>query len=257
MSGQATTITVTFRFYRELNDFLPRDQRQRDLVRRYPCAGSIKDAIENLGVPHTEIDLILINGESVDFNYQIDNGDRVSVYPMFESLDIAPLNRLRPKPLRNPRFVLDCHLGRLARYLRLLGFDTLLPEDSDDAALVRVSVEQQRTLLSRDRALFRRRALQRGYWVRATNPRLQVAEVAARFQLQNTLRPFSRCTRCNGTLRSVPKEKVLHQLRENTRQHFHHFWQCAQCGQVYWRGSHYDRMSALIGKLVLAPAGEK
>lgn len=247
---QSADISVTFRFYRELNDFLAKDQRQRDIVRAYSRTGSIKDAIENLGVPHTEVDLILVNGKSVDFNYLLRDGDRVSVYPVFESLDISALTRLRPAPLREPRFVLDCHLGRLARYLRLLGFDTLLPENSEDGELVRVSVEQQRILLSRDRALFRRRALQRGYWVRATNPKQQLAEVAERFQLQNVLHPFSRCTRCNGHLASVPKDAVLHQLRENTRRHFDQFWQCNQCGRVYWKGSHYDRMRALIGKLL-------
>ncbi|WP_237066013.1 Mut7-C ubiquitin/RNAse domain-containing protein [Microbulbifer guangxiensis] len=250
MTDPGAGITVTFRFYRELNDFLPRSERQRDIVRHYPGAGSIKDAIENLGVPHTEIDLILVNGDSVSFEYQLLDGDRVSVYPLFEALDISTVTRLRPHPLREPRFVLDCHLGRLSRYLRLLGFDTLLPEDSDDGALVRVSVEQQRILLSRDRALFRRRALQRGYWVRATNPRQQLAEVIERFQLQNVLQPFSRCTRCNGSLRPVQKDAVQSRLRANTRRLFDQFWQCTQCGRVYWKGSHYDRMCALISNLV-------
>ncbi|WP_193165934.1 Mut7-C RNAse domain-containing protein [Microbulbifer hainanensis] len=246
-------LSVTFRFYRELNDFLPRKWRQRDLPREYLLPGSVKDAIENLGVPHTEVDLILANGRSVDFSYRLRDGDRITVYPMFEALDITPLVRLRPQPLRIPRFVLDCHLGRLARYLRLLGFDTLFRTDYDDDTLLRISIDEQRILLSRDRGLLKRRQLQRGYFVRATKPRLQIAEVVERLQLQPAMRPFSRCIACNGHLQPVSREQVLDRLPARTRQYFDSFYQCSDCLRVYWKGSHYDRMQSLVQSLRQIP----
>src|SRR3989338_9144205 len=111
-----------FRFYEELNDFLPPERRKTTFTREFRNRASVKDMIEALGVPHTEVDLILVNGASVDFSYLVQDGDRISVYPMFESFDIRPLVHLRPRPLREPKFVLDTHLGKLAVYLRLLGF---------------------------------------------------------------------------------------------------------------------------------------
>ena len=240
---------VTFRFYRELNDFLPPRLRQKPFWRDYLVPGSVKDAIENIGVPHTEVDLILANGESVDFAYQLREGDHISVYPMFEALDISPLNRLRPAPLRQPRFVLDCHLGKLARYLRMLGFDSLFWAHCDDDTLLQISVQQQRILLTRDLGLLKRRQLARGYYVRATNPRAQVAEVVQRLQLENSFQPFSRCIACNGLVEPVRKEDVVDLLPPNTRRYFTEFFQCGSCHRVYWKGSHYERMQEQVQQL--------
>ena len=116
---------IFLRFYEELNDFLPEEKRKKRFLHQYIDRTSVKDLIESLGVPHTEIDLILVNGKSVSFKYLINDGDDISVYPVFESIDITGLQHLRPKPLRDPKFIADVHLGRLARYLRMLGFDTL------------------------------------------------------------------------------------------------------------------------------------
>ncbi len=127
-----------FRFYAELNDFLPPSKRLVPFSYPFEVSGSVKDMIESLGVPHTEVDLILANGESVGFSYLVRDGDRISVYPVFESIDIAPIVRVRPQPLRDPRFVLDTHLGRLASYLRMLGFDTLYQSDYQDEELLRI-----------------------------------------------------------------------------------------------------------------------
>ena len=160
-----------FRFYEELNDFLPPGRRKVTFVHAWKGTASVKDIVESLGVPHTEVDLILANGESVDFAYRPKDGDRISVYPMFESFDISPAQRLRPRPLREPRFVLDGHLGRLARYLRMLGFDTLWSNDADDEKLAHISQQQTRTLLTRDQGLLKRKDVTRGYWVRSTAPR--------------------------------------------------------------------------------------
>lgn len=241
---------VTVRFYAELNDFLPRERRQVPIT--YPLARrtSIKDLIESLGVPHTEVDLLLANGESVGFDYLVQPGDRISVYPVFESLDISPLVRVRPSPLREPRFILDTHLGKLAGYLRLLGFDTLYRNNYDDATLARISADERRILLTQDRGLLKRSAVTHGYYVRAASPVEQVREVVRRFDLAGLIQPFSRCLRCNGRLRPVPKAAVLERLPPRTRQEYEEFWLCERCDRVYWQGSHYDRLRALIAELV-------
>ncbi|MCW5882693.1 MAG: Mut7-C ubiquitin/RNAse domain-containing protein [Anaerolineae bacterium] len=236
---------VTFRFYAELNDFLPL-QRGRDVAYRFARRASVKDAIEALGVPHTEVDLILVNGVSVDFGYRIQPGDRISVYPTFESIDITPLVRLRPHPLREPRFVLDVHLGKLATYLRLLGFDCLYTNDAHDGDLARISSQESRILLTRDRGLLKRGVVSHGYFVRAIEPLAQTIEVARRFDLFDRVQPFHRCVRCNGLVTPVPKATVLDQLLPKTRLYFDEFHRCETCGRVYWRGSHYERMQRIV-----------
>lgn len=248
---------VTIRFYAELNDFLPRQRRQVPFTTPLSRRTSIKDLIESLGVPHTEVDLILVDGVSVGFDYLVQPGDRISVYPVFESFDIAPLARLRPAPLREPRFVLDTHLGKLAAYLRLLGFDTLYRNDYDDATLARISASERRILLTQDRGLLKRSIVTHGYYVRAAAPTDQVVEVVRRFDLARLVEPFGRCLRCNGRLHPVPKAAVLDRLPPRTRQEHHRFWQCEGCGRVYWKGSHYDRLRRLIATLLeRAPTAE-
>jgi hypothetical protein len=172
-----------FRFYAELNDFLPAERRMTPFECSFIDPATMKDAIESLGVPHTEVDLILANGESVDFSYVLRDGDRISVYPVFEALDITPLVRVRPRPLRQPRFVLDTHLGRLAVYLRIAGFDALYQNDYGDAELVRISRDERRILLTRDAGLLQRCMITHGYYVRETAARRQFAEVMRRFDL--------------------------------------------------------------------------
>ena len=166
---------ASLRFYAELNDHLLPNQRFRTIEREFFVPASVKDLIESLGVPHTEVDLVLVNGESADFARLIRDGDRVAVYPVFESLDIRPELRLRPEPLRETKFVLDVHLGRLAAYLRMLGFDTVYGNIGSDQELARISSEQHRILLTRDRGLLKRSAVTHGYWLRETQSRLQAA----------------------------------------------------------------------------------
>ena len=239
-----------FRFYEELNDFLAPKWRKVEFEHRFERRASVKDMIESLGVPHTEVDLILVNGESVNFSHIVHDGDRVSVYPVFESLDIGSLLRLRERPLRNLRFVADANLGRLARYLRLLGFDCLYRNDYRDEELARISSTEKRVLLTRDRALLRRKIITHGYFTRASDPREQVAEVLSRLDLHTAVAPFTRCTRCNGLLETVAKHDVLHRLEPKTKRYYHAFQRCRDCGQVYWQGSHHFRAQRLVEELV-------
>ena len=239
-----------FRFYEELNDFLPRQRKKTSFHHPFRGRNSVKDMIEALGVPHTEVDLIIVNGQSVDFSYLVQDGDRISVYPVFEAFDITPLVRLRPKPLRKIRFVLDVHLGRLARYLRLLGFDTLYQNDYRDTELARLASEQHRILLTRDRGLLKRSVITHGYYVRATAPQRQLEEIFARFDLYRSICAFQRCLRCNGAVVAIAKEHIWERIEPNTRRYFNEFWICNQCHQIYWKGSHYLRMRCLVQHLL-------
>jgi sulfur carrier protein ThiS len=194
-----------FRFYEELNDFLPPQRRKVSFDLAFDRRASIKDMIEALGVPHPEIELIVVNGESVGFDHLVRDGDRVAVYPVFEAIDVSNAVRLREQPLRRSRFVLDVQLGKLSRYLRLCGFDTLYRNDYDDADVATIAAEESRILLTRDRDVLKRRIVTHGYFVRSDRPRTQVGEVLRRFDLHDDVAPFTRCSRCNGPLHDIDK----------------------------------------------------
>jgi uncharacterized protein with PIN domain len=241
---------ATFRFYAELNDFLLSTRRYHQFAYEVQGNPAVKDSIESLGVPHTEVDLILVNGESVDFTYRLRDGDHVSVYPVFESVDITSLVRLRPAPLREVRFVLDTHLGRLAGYLRMLGFDTIYHNDCSDEELARISSESKRLLLTKDRGLLKRNLVTHGYYVRSTHPREKLIEVLRRFDLFTQVQPFTRCIRCNGILEDVSKEEVLEFLPTKVKAGYDAFRRCQGCSQVYWKGTHYERMQHFLERVL-------
>jgi len=237
---------VHFRFYAELNDFLPSGRHQKRFTYEVQGNPAVKDTIEALGIPHTEVELILVNDQSVDFSYQLQDDDRVSVYPVFESVDITPLIRLRPAPLREVRFILDTHLGRLAGYLRMLGFDTRYSNDCDDGTLAQIASQEKRILLTKDRGLLKRNLVTHGYCVRSTYPREKLIEVLRRFDLFGQVQPFARCIRCNGILEDVSKKEVLDLLPLRVKEGHDEFRGCKNCGRVYWKGTHYERMRQFL-----------
>ncbi|PMB43898.1 twitching motility protein PilT [Fischerella thermalis CCMEE 5205] len=237
---------ATFQFYAELNDFLPPDKRQVRIEHFFGERASIKDMIEALGVPHPEVDCIEVNGESVDFSYIVQDGDTINVYPVSKVAETPILRRVRPKPLNVIRFVLDIHLGKLASSLRLLGFDTLYQNDYDDPELAAISSTQNRILLTRDKGLLMRGAVTYGYYVRNTDPQKQTVEVLRRFNLFELASPFKRCLRCNGVLQSVDKQAVIDQLPDTVVLYTNEFHRCQNCAQIYWKGSHYERLQRFI-----------
>jgi uncharacterized protein with PIN domain len=209
-----------------------------------PC---LKDAIEALGVPHTEVDVILVNGVSVTFDHRLQAGDRISVYPVFEALDVTPLVRLRPQPPGQPRFLLDVHLGRLAHRLRLYGLDAAYRNDWTDAQLAEVGPRERRIVLTRDRGLLMRRAITHGYYVRATRPDLQLLEVLRRFDLGGRLRPLTRCLACNGELGNVTPEWIdPASVPPDVEARRLAVVRCGDCRTVYWEGSHVVRLRSVI-----------
>ncbi len=239
-----------FRFYEELNDFLPLHRRKKTVHHAFNGHPGIKDSIEALGVPHTEVDLIVVNDESVGFGYPLQDGDRVAVYPVFESMDITPIVKLRDVPLRKTAFILDVHLGKLARILRMLGFDVLYRTDYDDPEIIRIALAEHRIILTRDRRMLYNKCITHGHWLHSTNAEEQAREVLNRFDLHNQIRRFLRCPACNGLLQAVEKEAILEYLEPLTRKYYTEFYQCPDCGKIYWKGTHYDRIVDKLNTII-------
>ncbi|MBK9096936.1 MAG: Mut7-C ubiquitin/RNAse domain-containing protein [bacterium] len=237
---------VYLRFYEELNEFLPEAKRKKRFTHNYIDRTSVKDLIESLGVPHTEVDLILINDKSVNFKYLINDGDDISVYPVFESFDISEVQRLRPKPLRKPKFVADVHLGRLARYLRMIGLDVLYKNNFDDDEIVQLSSTERRAILTKDRGILKRNDVTHGYWVRSIKVEEQVKEILNRFSLHKEIKEFSRCVECNELLKPVKKELIISQLPHKVAKQQVEFYECPSCKKIYWKGTHHQKMMDFI-----------
>jgi uncharacterized protein with PIN domain len=231
-------LPVWFRFHGELNDFLPIEKRNTEFETLAGTTDTLKHVIESLGVPHPEVAHITINGNPGALSQQAAAADHIQVFPHTE-----------PVRIENIRFVLDGHLGRLAAYLRMLGFDTQYDRFADDPQLAAVASTENRLLLTRDVGLLKRREVKLGYCVRSDKPHEQLREVARRFGLLPHLAPFQRCMHCNGNLSSVPKDEVAHLLPPHTRETKNDFSQCSDCGKIFWRGSHHARMLGWIEEL--------
>jgi len=247
-------VCATFRFYGELNDFLPRERRGFAITTRCARMATTKHMIEALGVPHTEVELVLVNGESAGLDLIIEDGDRVAVYPIFTRFDVAGLARVRMLPAGRIGFVADAHLGGLARLLRMAGFDTIYDNGLRDDQVEALAVEEDRVVLTRDRDLLKRRTIAYGCYVRAIRPQEQLREMFERLGLAERARPFSRCLHCNALLRKVAKADVAARLPPQVLATQDDFRTCDVCGRVYWKGSHWERMSGMLDRAGGAPA---
>ena len=225
-------------FHGKLNDFLPSGCRNTRLEIGFNHKTAVKHIIESLGVPHPEVGSILANTQSVSLEYPVRDGDQIEVFPPGDPPDWGSQS--------NPAFVLDNHLGKLTSYLRFLGFDCLYDPEWDDDRLALIAASQQRILLTRDRGLLKRKIISKGYCLRADDPQDQVLEVVRQFHLQGLVKPFFRCARCNGILEAVDKSAIIDHLQPLTRKYYDEFTRCSQCQQIYWKGSHYDKIVALI-----------
>ncbi len=234
------------RAYAELNDLLPPGLRQRTFSKPWRSRRSVKDFLEALGLPHTEIGMILVDGEPVEFDHIVAPGERISVFPPFRTLDLPEAAGLTPELEGRPRFVLDTHLGQLAHYLRMLGFDSLYANEAADEVLAQRSSEERRVLLTRDRELLKRGRVEHGTYVRSAEPRTQLVEVVRRYELLPRMSPFSRCLDCNGELGPAGADEIEARVPPDARETFDRFRSCRGCGKVYWAGSHVERMERLI-----------
>lgn len=245
-----------FRIRGDLDYFLPLNARAEKIVYVFNTSkdGSVavKHAIEALGIPHPEVDHILANGRVVGFAYGLQAQDVVDVLAWVPKPDWVNLRPPLPRPVR---FVVDTHLGRLASYLRLLGFDTLYRNDFHDAELAELSSQESRVLLTRDRGLLKRSIVDFGFCVRETDPTQQLVSLIRRYHLLSEVAPWQRCLRCNTRLTRVGKAEVVHELEPKTKRYYDDFRRCSGCGQIYWAGSHYKQMQEFIADTIARATG--
>jgi uncharacterized protein len=246
----STPATATFRFHGGLNDFVQRRQRNTPIEHTFTWRASVKDMLESLGPPHSEVWLLLANGTPVDFDYIVQDGDVIDAYDIASAPRIDNAVALVPPYPGRPRFILDQHLGRTANYLRMLGFDTLYRNDYHDEELAQVSDEDTRILLTRDVGLLKRGRVMYGYFVRNTDPLVSLREIARRFNLGDQVQPFQYCMKCNGHLHAVDKTAIQDQLQPETAAAFEEFHQCESCQQVYWKGAHFAKMEKLVQEVL-------
>jgi uncharacterized protein len=237
--------TARFRVHGELRELVLAGQ---PLERAVDGTSTVKHLVEELGIPHTEYGEVRVNGVPSHGGHRVQDGDVVDVYPVEPP---AP-------PVSEPRFVLDVHLGTLARYLRLLGFDTGYDNHSGDEDLLARAAAEGRMLLTRDRGLLRRRVITDARLVRGTDPLGQLIDLVRRLRLGGWIRPYTRCTSCNGVLVPVRRADVGPLVAPGTLREHEKFAACAACGKVYWQGAHHARISGLIAAARAAgaiPAG--
>lgn len=207
---------------------------------------SVKDVIESFGLPHTEVGSIIMNDKEVDFNLIVEQGIVFDVYPVPSPWEVDKPSILRPTPLPTISFIVDVNVGRLARYLRAAGFDTLYDHRWNDEFIANMMQGEKRILLTRDMRLLMRKHVMFGRYVRATQPEKQLHEVLNLFGLTGTLDPFTRCLECNSLLQKVAKKEILHRLEPLTRKYYSSFSQCPHCDKIYWPGSHIENMARLL-----------
>lgn len=243
-------MNISITFICELNDFLKPGKRGK--VINYPIKGNqtVKHIIEALGVPHPEVGEIFVNQKPVDFFYIVVPDDEVEVFPVSGNKQLLQRTTVQNGIVLSPRFILDNHLGKLAIYLRMMGFDTLYQNNYQDNELARIASIENRLLLTRDRGLLMRNSINFGYCIRHLNPKEQLAEVVDRFKLHDKIQPFHRCLCCNFMLNHISKQKILHRLEPLTRLYYDEFHHCSNCDRIYWKGSHYDRMAKLLEEII-------
>lgn len=239
-----------FRLYAELNDFLPTERKQKQFIETFKTPVSVRETLISLGIPLSEIDLILVNGKSAALNHKLTEGDQISVYPVFESLDISSKTKVRKESLRQTKFVLDAHLGKLAKYLRMLGFDTLYQSNFEDDEIIDIAQHDHRIILTRDKLLLRSEKITHGYYIRSTEKHQQLKEVINKFDLTNQFKSFTRCMTCNEKLKEVNKKEVINKINQDTAHTFNIFYYCNNCDKVFWKGSHFERMENYIRGLI-------
>ena len=239
-----------FGFHGGLEELLVRRYRSDLTSYRFRDNPGIKDAIEAMGIPHTEVDVILANGISVNFSYPLHDNDLIDVYPVFSDIPITNPLKLTPCPPDHVSFVLDVHLGKLARRMRLLGFDVCYRNDLDDAEIMKIADRDGRIILTRDLGILKHRKVMHGYLVRSDQIDCQLREVLKRYELYGQIHLWTRCMVCNGLIEKVAKAEVLDHLEPKTRLYYEDFHCCSSCGQLYWQGSHYLKISAWLNEFL-------
>lgn len=238
-----------FTFYKQLNDFLSKYQKNKTIFYEFNGKPSVKDSIEAIGIPHTEVEHIMVNGVPVGFSYHIKNRDEIHVYPLYPDIKPSVPVKLRQE-IEHAEFISDVNLGKLARLLRMCGFDTLYNNSYDDHYIARLAAGSGRIVLTRDRRLLKYNDIIYGYWLRSDDPHKQLKEVLDRYSIYESINEFKRCIRCNGFINKVDKETISDILEPLTKKYYNEFYRCDSCRQIYWKGSHYEKMKNYLDSLV-------
>ncbi|MGQ1911334.1 Mut7-C RNAse domain-containing protein [Marinifilum sp. RC60d5] len=240
----------TFRFYASLNDFLPEQKKSKSFVQLFKTPICIDDTLVSLGIPFSEVDLILVNGNPVKITDGIKENDRIAVYPKFEQFTISSISRLREFEFDETKFIADCHLGKLSKYLRMLGFDTIYKNRMDDDEIIDKAVNEKRIILTRDKLLLKSSKIVQGYFVRSILKHEQLIEVVKKFNLYHKFKSFTRCMCCNSQLSELSKPAIADKVEPNIAKLYDTFYYCSQCDKVYWKGSHFKKMENYILNLL-------
>ncbi len=238
-----------FTFHKELNDFLSKYQKDKTIFYKFNGKPSVKDSIEAIGIPHTEVEHIIVNGISVEFSCHIKNRDEINVYPLCSDIKCTNLIKLREE-IGDAGFILDVNLGKLARLLRMCGFDALYNNSYDDHQIAQLAADSGRIVLTRDRRLLKFKDITYGYWLRSDDPHRQIKEVLKRYGLYGSINEFKRCIRCNGFIQRVDKNAIIDILEPLTEKYYNEFYRCDTCEQIYWKGSHYYKMKDYLDALL-------
>jgi uncharacterized protein len=249
-TDRALKKTFRFRIYAGLNDFLPVDLRQRTIILAYKTPITVGEVAESMGIPLSEVKLILVNSEPSKFSQRLKENDFISLYPAIENLDISLLTDKELESASRPRFILDAHLGKLAKYLRMLGFDTLYRNDFEDNRIISIAKQEDRFILTQDKLLLRSKEVINGYYVRSIEKHKQIREIVQKFGLNTMFRSFTRCMSCNAELVKKEKAEIINKIDDETAQVFNDFFYCPNCDKVFWKGSHFERMEKLILSLL-------
>ncbi len=226
--------TLELCFAPELRFFLAPRRRDTVLHARADSTSTLAHLVQSHGVPMTEVGTLLLDGIPVEPGTIPAPGQRIDITPV-------TYPQATPLPLR---FLLDVHLGTLARRLRLLGLDTAYDNDRDDPSLFQQANSERRVLLTRDRGLLSRAGLRAGAHIRHMRPDDQLREVLERFVPD--LAPWTRCPACNGVLVGTDKQRVAAELQAGTRAAFDAFARCSACDRVYWPGAHHSHLAEIV-----------
>jgi uncharacterized protein with PIN domain len=245
-----------FRFHGDLEALVHEKFSRGKTGYHFQGSPGVKDVIEAMGVPHTEVDVILANGKSVTFEYQLKGLDDIQLFPPGANCAEKKRHHLCSKPIGSVAFIADVHLGSLARKLRLLGFDTLYQNDIDDRELIERGVFEDRVILTKDRGVLKHKRVNYGYLVRGLKLNTQVLEVLRRYDLYHQIHLFARCTVCNNFLEEVSKPVIAHLLKPNTKKYFDQFHLCKGCQRIYWKGSHFNQINEWANALLRQVVGK-
>jgi uncharacterized protein with PIN domain len=239
-----------FRFYAELNAFISPSYRYRSFTYHYPDDATLKHVIEALGVPHTEVELVVVDSKPANLSDRMQEGMYVSVFPHFHSFELNSHGEHVHPNMPNEKFIADAHLGMLAKYLRMLGFDVLYRNSYSDAEVATIASQEDRIVLTRDRDLLIRKDIVRGCYLHSTACNEQLCEVFSRYGLAAAVQPFTRCLACNGLLHPIDKKQVLDRIPKTSSEHYDDYFECDGCRRIYWEGSHVVRMRAKIAEIL-------